>query len=38
METIQLTIVSAEGEIFAGPAKLVVLPASDCLLYTSRCV
>ena len=28
-DTIQIDIVSAEGEIFAGPAKLVVLPASE---------
>ena len=29
METIQLTIVSAEGEIFAGEARMVYLPGSE---------
>jgi F-type H+-transporting ATPase subunit epsilon len=29
METIQLTIVSAEGEIFAGEARMVFLPGSE---------
>ncbi len=29
METIQLTIVSAEGEIFDGPARMVFLPGSQ---------
>ena len=29
MSTIQVDIVSAEGEIFAGPAAMVFLPASD---------
>jgi F-type H+-transporting ATPase subunit epsilon len=29
MDTIELNIVSAEGEIFSGRAKLVVLPASE---------
>jgi F-type H+-transporting ATPase subunit epsilon len=29
METIQLTIVSAEGEIFAGQARMVILPGSE---------
>jgi len=29
METIQVTIVSAEGEIFAGKARMVFLPGSE---------
>jgi F-type H+-transporting ATPase subunit epsilon len=29
METIQLDIVSAEGEIFSGPARMVFLPGSE---------
>jgi F-type H+-transporting ATPase subunit epsilon len=29
MSTIQVDIVSAEGEIFAGPAAMVFLPASE---------
>ena len=29
MDTIQVDIVSAEGEIFAGPAAMVFLPASE---------
>jgi F-type H+-transporting ATPase subunit epsilon len=29
METIQLTIVSAEGEIFSGEARMVYLPGSE---------
>jgi F-type H+-transporting ATPase subunit epsilon len=29
METIQLEIVSAEGEIFSGPARMVFLPGSE---------
>ena len=29
MSTIQVDIVSAEGEIFAGPASMVFLPASE---------
>src|SRR5450432_914817 len=29
MSTIQVDIVSAEGEIFAGPAKMVFLPAIE---------
>jgi F-type H+-transporting ATPase subunit epsilon len=29
MDTIQLTIVSAEGEIFAGEARMVILPGSE---------
>ena len=29
MNTIQVDIVSAEGEIFAGPAAMVFLPASE---------
>ena len=29
MDTIELNIVSAEGEIFSGRARLVILPASE---------
>jgi len=29
MDTIDVNIVSAEGEIFAGPARMVFLPASE---------
>jgi F-type H+-transporting ATPase subunit epsilon len=29
MDTIQVDIVSAEGEIFSGPASMVFLPASE---------
>jgi F-type H+-transporting ATPase subunit epsilon len=29
MDTIQVDIVSAEGEIFAGPARVVFLPAQE---------
>lgn len=29
MDTIQVDIVSAEGEIFSGPARMVFLPASE---------
>jgi F0F1-type ATP synthase epsilon subunit len=29
MNTIQVEIVSAEGEIFSGPAKMVFLPAIE---------
>ena len=29
METIQVDIVSAEGQIFSGPASMVFLPASE---------
>ncbi|HTW75422.1 MAG TPA: F0F1 ATP synthase subunit epsilon [Steroidobacteraceae bacterium] len=29
MDTIQIEIVSAEGEIFAGPARVVFLPAQE---------